>query len=99
MAIRIEAHGKSPVKRKYAVEFKCSRCGCEFWVDADSLGEFRVRDCDKLVYNCPECASRSHPVDIMENKRIFSKHKWESIFWQLVESPGFRYLRICKKEE
>lgn len=98
MAIRIEVHGKERAKTKYAVEFRCSSCGCEFWVDADSLGEFKIKDCDKLKYECPECKSCSHPVDIMENKRIFSKHKWEPIFWQFIEPPGFRYLRISGKE-
>lgn len=33
MAVRIEVHGKERAKIKYAVEFRCSSCGCEFWVD------------------------------------------------------------------
>lgn len=56
MAVRIEVHGKERAKIKYAVEFRCSSCGCEFWVDADSLGEFKPANYCDLKYNCPECA-------------------------------------------
>ena len=65
MAVRIEVHGKERAKIKYAVEFRCSSCSCEFWVDADSLGEFKPANYCDLKYNCPECDSGSYPVDIM----------------------------------
>ncbi len=81
MAVRIEVHGKERAKIKYAVEFRCSSCGCEFWVDADSLGEFKPANYCDLKYNCPECGSSSYPVDIMENSRIFSEHEWKPVFW------------------
>lgn len=99
MAIRIEVHGKEREKTKYSVEFRCSSCGCEFWVDADSLGEFKPANYCDLKYNCPECDSSSYPVDIMENSRIFSEHEWEPMFWQIIESPFHRYCRICDKEK
>lgn len=99
MAVRIEVHGKEREKIKYSVEFRCSSCGCEFWVDADSLGEFKPANYCDLKNNCPECGSSSYPVDIMENSRIFSEHEWEPVFWQIIESPFHRYCRICDKEK
>ena len=97
MSVRIEVHGK--VKTKYAVEFRCSSCSCEFWVDADSLGELPANYCD-LKYNCPECGSSSYPVDIMKNSYIFNEHnKWKPVFWQIIESPFHRHFRICNKEK
>lgn len=90
---------KKEKKIKYSVEFRCSSCGCEFWVDADSLGEFKPANYCDLKYNCPECGSSSCPVDIMENSRIFSEHEWEPVFWQIIESPFHRYCRICDKEK
>lgn len=99
MSVRIEVHGKEKVKTKYAVEFRCSSCSCEFWVDADSLGEFKPAYYRDLKYNCPECDSGSYPVDIMENSRIFNEHKWKPVFWQIIESPFHRHFRICNKEK
>lgn len=59
MATKIVKHGHEPEPQKFAIEFKCPYCHCDFYADDtfDSIYKdyYTTAANFELRYACPEC--------------------------------------------
>lgn len=95
MAIKIVKHGHEPEPQKFAIEFKCPYCHCDFYADDtfDSIYKdyYTTAANFELRYACPELASTAAFEVQSESYRLlfmlndFNRH---------YSSPSLRLFKI-----
>lgn len=100
MATKIVKHGHEPEPKKFAIEFKCPHCHCDFYADDtfDSIykGYYATAANFELRYVCPECGETAKQIDIADYNEVFGKQTFFEWLRSIFETPLGRYYRIQK---
>lgn len=75
MATKIVKHGYEPEPQKFAIEFKCPHCHCDFYVDDTFDSIYKVYYVTaanfELRYTCPECGETAKQIDVADYNEVF----------------------------
>ena len=86
--------------KKFAVEFKCPHCHCDFYADDtfDSIYKdyYATAANFELRYACPECGETAKQIDIADYSEVFGKQTFFEWLRSIFETPLGRYYRIQK---
>ena len=100
MATKIVKHGHEPEPQKFAIEFKCPYCHCDFYADDtfDSIYKdyYTTAANFELRYACPECGETAKQIDIADYNEVFGKPTFFERLRAIFETPLGRYYRIQK---
>lgn len=100
MATKIIKHGHEQEPQKFAVEFKCPHCHCDFYADDtfDSIYKdyYATAANFELRYACPECGETAKQIDIADYNEVFGKQTFFEWLMSIFETPLGRYYRIQK---
>ena len=103
MAIKIVKHGHEPEPQKFAIEFKCPYCHCDFYADDtfDSIYKdyYTTAANFELRYACPECGETAKQIDIADYNEVFGKPTLFERLRVIFETPLGRYYRIQHKKK
>ena len=100
MAVKIVKHGHEPEPQKFAIEFKCPYCHCDFYADDtfDSIYKdyYTTAANFELRYTCPECGETAKQIDIADYNEVFGKPTFFEWLRAIFETLFGRYYRIQK---
>ena len=84
MATKIVKHGHEPEPQKFAIEFKCPYCHCDFYAD----------DTFDSIYK--DYYTTAKQIDIADYNEVFGKPTFFEWLRAIFETPLGRYYRIQK---
>lgn len=100
MATKIVKHGYEPEPQKFAIEFKCPHCHCDFYVDDTFDSIYKVYYVTaanfELRYTCPECGETAKQIDVADYNEVFGKQTFFEWLRSIFETPLGRCYRIQK---
>lgn len=100
METKIVKHGHEQEPQKFAVEFKCPHCHCDFYAgdtfDSIYKDYYATAANFELRYACPECGETAKQIDIVDYNEVFGKQTFFEWLRSIFETPLDRYYRIQK---
>lgn len=100
METKIVKHGHEQESQKFAVEFKCPHCHCDFYAgdtfDSIYKDYYAIAANFELRYACPECGETAKQIDIADYNEVFGKQTFFEWLRSIFETPLGRYYRIQK---